>query len=420
MTITVRPDRSLIRAAGSSTRYVLVSFTAPEVPRKAGRRPANVAMVLDRSGSMGGEKIRLARDAVRQGLQLLRSDDRFALVVYDNEIDLLVESVTASSEAKRNALERLRQIDARGTTDLGGGWLRGCEQVAAHLDPAAVSRALLLTDGLANQGITDHDELERHAAELRGRGVATSTFGVGHDFDERLLQRMADAGGGHFYYIETARQIPDLLTSELGETLEVVARGAALALQLPAGVEAEPLTRLEAVKTDGGVRVGLGDLVSGQEVGAVIRLTFPAGAEGAAVGVTITLTDRDGALAAPPQEVRWTFASHHDNDVQPRDRVVDRAVAELLAAIAREQALELNRGGKFEDARKTLEKAAAVVRQHGGDDRELLAIAAALDADQGVFEACMSPATMKSRHYATYSSQRMRAPDGKAKRTGNP
>lgn len=416
MILTVRPDRSLIRAAGKSMRYVLVSFAAPEVPRKADRRAVNVAMVLDRSGSMGGDKIRLAREAVKQGLQLLGADDRFALVVYDNEIDLVVESVPASAEAKRNALAKLSRIDARGSTNLGGGWLRGCEQVASHLDPASVARALLLTDGLANQGITDHDELVSHAAELKARGVATSTFGVGHDFDERLLQRMADAGGGHFYFIQTAQQIPDLLTSELGETLEVVARSAGLALQLPAGVDAAPLTRLDHVKTDGGVRFDLGDLVSGQEVSAVIMLSFPAGAEGGVVDVRFSLTDRDGVLAAPPQEVRWTFASHRDNDAQPRDRVVDRAVAELQAAVAREQALDLNRLGKFDEARRLLEALAGLILKQAGDDGELQAIAKKLATDQEVFAACMSPASMKSVHFASHSVQHMRAPDGKAKR----
>jgi len=418
MTFTVRPDRSLVRADGKSTRYVLVSFTAPEAPRKAGRRSVNVALVLDRSGSMGGDKIRLAREAVKQGLQLLRSDDRFALVVYDNEIDLVVESVPASAEAKRNALAKLSHIDARGNTNLGGGWLRGCEQVASHLDPASVARALLLTDGLANEGITDHDELVRHATELKARGVATSTFGVGHDFDERLLQRMADAGGGHFYFIQTAQQIPDLLMSELGETLEVVARSAGLALALPAGVEAVPLTRLDHVKTDGGVRIDLGDLVSSQEVGAVIMLTFPAGAEGSGVGVRVSVTDRDGVLAAPPQDVTWRFASHQDNDAQPRHRVVDRAVADLQAALARERALDLNRLGKFDEARQVLEAIAELIRKRAGDDGELEAIARTLAADQEVFAACMSPVAMKVQHFASSSVQRMRAPDGKAKRKG--
>jgi hypothetical protein len=100
--------------------------------------------------------------------------------------------------------------------------------VASHLVEQGVNRCLLLTDGLANVGITDPAQLAHHAAELRARGVSTSTFGVGNDFDERLLQELADAGGGHFYYIADAPQIRDAITSEVGETLEVVARDVTL------------------------------------------------------------------------------------------------------------------------------------------------------------------------------------------------
>jgi len=166
------------------------------------------------------------------------------------------------------------------------------------------------------------------------------------------------------------------------------------------------------------VRFDLGDLVSGQEVSALIVLAFPAGAEGSVVDVRFGLTDRDGVLAAPPQAVTWTFASHRDNDAQPRDRVVDRAVAELQAAFARVQALDLNRLGKFDEARRLLDALAALIRTHAGDDGELQDIARELATDQQVFGACMSPASMKALHFRSHSAQRMRAPDGKAKRTG--
>ena len=76
-------------------------------------------------------------------------------------------STAATADARRSALARLGEIDARGSTNLGEGWLRGCEQVARALSDEGVNRTLLLTDGLANVGMTDRDELARHAAELR-------------------------------------------------------------------------------------------------------------------------------------------------------------------------------------------------------------------------------------------------------------
>ncbi len=416
MKLQVRPDRKLIRAASRSTRYALLSFTAPVAPPRAGRRPANVALVLDRSGSMGGQKIRLAREAVQRALQMLHPEDRFTLVVYDHEVAVVTESTPASGEAKRAALARLAAIDARGSTDLAGGWLRGCEQVAEHLSAEAVSRCLLVTDGLANVGLTDHDEIARHARALRDRGVTTSTFGVGADFDDKLLQRMADEGGGHFYYIETAAQITDLLTSELGEALEVVARDAGIAVQAPGGVDVEPLTRLECCATDGGARVRLGDVVSGQEVEVVIALKFPTGREGEQVTVHFTVTDRDAVLAGAPADSVWTFAGDAENDAQSRDRVVDRAVALLHAARAREEAVDFNREGRFEEARRVLEAVQRRIREYAGNDPELRNLADGLRADFEVLSAPMTLAAQKSAHFAASTSARMRDLEGKAKR----
>ena len=242
--LTIKTDRTLIRAGARSTRYVLARVTAPRAPRNTERHPINLGLVLDRSGSMESErKFGLARDAVEQALRMLRPEDRFALVVYDNAIDVLAPSTRATSEAKRLTLDALDAVRPRGCTNLGGGWLRGCEQVAQFLDRENVSRCLLLTDGLANEGITDRDTLANHASELRRRGVATSTFGVGADFDERLLRDMAHEGGGNFYFIEGATQIPEMLTGELGEALEITLRDAAIVVRSDGGARVDCLNR---------------------------------------------------------------------------------------------------------------------------------------------------------------------------------
>jgi len=417
MALDIRTDRHLIGAAGGSQRYLLVSVTAPQAPPTNKREPLNVALVLDRSGSMGGSKIRLAREAVRQALQNLRPEDRFSVVVYDEEITTVVESTPASAEARRNAIKKLGRIDARGSTDLHGGWLAGCEQLAGKLATDGVGRCLVLTDGLANVGVTDRDELvSRAGAALRERRVATSTFGVGADFDERLLNGMADAAGGHFYFIEQPAQIPDLLTSELGELLEVVARDACLTLQLPEGVEAAPLGAFKFVKTDAGIRVGLGDLVSGQELAVVVALRFPAGQVGDTIAAQVGLTDRDGVLAEPAQAIGWIVASDAACDIQDRDLTVDREVARLYAARARAEALELNRQGHYDEARARLERTARRILSYAGDDDELKALAAELMADAAEHQQFMTAMDMKKRHYASYSVMKSRAPDGKARR----
>ena len=170
-----------------------------------------------------------------------------------------------------------------------------------------------------------------------------------------MLQRIAEQSGGHFYYIEQPRQIADLLTSELGEALEVVARGATIALQLPEGVKAVPLTRFEWCPTDSGIRIALGDLVSRQELAVVIRLDVPALPSGSAAQVKVSMSDRDGALAVSPQQVEWAAADPAKAAGRRRDRVVDRAVAALYAARARHEALALNRAGQDEQAKAVLD-----------------------------------------------------------------
>lgn len=245
----------------------------------------------------------------------LDATDRFAVVSYDQQIDVVIDSTTATAEAKQMALARLRAIDARGSTDLAEGWLRGSEQVALGLTDDAIGRCLLLTDGLANVGIKDPAILRTHATELRARRITTTTFGVGTDFDEVLLQSMADAGAGHYYYIDSVARIPDFMASEVGEALETVARDAVIAAHTP-DVLVEPIGPLAFTRAGDATLVHLGDLVSGQVLEVVLKLTFPVGTDGAERQVAFRLADRDGVLGGASATISWRYASHAENDAQ--------------------------------------------------------------------------------------------------------
>jgi Ca-activated chloride channel family protein len=417
--LNAQTDRTLIRAAGHSTRYVLLSFEAPESPNAAARPPIAVSFVIDRSGSMGGPKIHLARKAVVQALRMLRPTDRFSIVIYDHNVEALVPSTPASEEALVNAISRVERVQARGNTNLGDGWLRGCEELARHAQPGQVARCLLLSDGLANTGITDRGELARHAEELRARGITTSTIGLGADFDERLMEGMSRAGGGHFYFVETPVQIADCLTGELGETLEVVARDAAVIADAPHGVSvATPNSFL--IQQDGRrTRVRLGDLTSRQDVSLVLRVTFPEGREGETATVLFDLVDAGGALRASKTDLIWTFGSHHANDGQRRNVVVDRAVAQVYAALASAEALELNEAGRYVEAIARLEATARRIEQYAGGDRELLAIVASLRQSHRLYAQPMDALLHKNVHFGSLNLLAMRSPSGKALRRPN-
>ncbi len=418
--ITARADRRLIRPHSHSKRFVLVQVTAPAAQRRRERLPVNLAFVLDRSGSMSGEKIDLARQTIVAALDQLDERDRFSVIAYDDQIEVVVASTRASAEARRMAVTRIRSIDARGSTNLSEGWFRGAEQVAGQLAADGVNRCLLMTDGLANSGITDSTELAKHGAELRARGVSTTTFGIGADFDEVLLQSIADAGGGHFYFVRDARTISDHITSEVGETLEVMARGVELELVAPAGLAIEAISPQATHGASDRTFVTLGDLVSEQVLDVVLRVTTPYGETGDSTGMVIGLRDRDGVLAAMGQSfgtdarVAWTYADNAANDAQPRDAEVDRAVATQFAARARQEAVQRNRAGDFEGARRVLEATSKRIKRYAGRDDRMRALVRELLEEQDRFAAPMPALMLKENHFASANVARMRSASGQA------
>jgi Ca-activated chloride channel homolog len=417
--LNARTDRRFIRSTSRSNRFILAEIVAPHQhadPNQARKRtPVNLAFVLDRSGSMAGQKIALAKQAVVGSVDRLQADDRFSVIVYDDQIDVVIRSTRATAEAKSDAIALIGRIDARNQTNLAEGWLRGAEQVALHLDADGVNRTLLLTDGLANTGITDRDELARHASELRARGIQTTTFGVGADFDEVLLQAMANAGGGNFYYIADQRQITDYITSEVGEALDVVARDVTLEVVTPEAVTVESLTPFpfEAV-TKGRTRISLGSLVAEQVVQVVLRLNFPLGEVGRETGAVLSLSARDEAADGSSASLSWTYADSRTNDGQERDAEVDRSVASVFASRARQEATALNRAGNFPAAQAALAAVAKRIRSYAGRDKEMRALIADLERDGMQLAAPMLEPSRKEMYFRSYAAAKSRNFDGTA------
>jgi Ca-activated chloride channel family protein len=418
--LTARADRRFIRSTYRSNRFILAEITAPHThAAEEGRRrpPVNLAFVIDRSGSMAGEKIRLAKEAVRQSIGRLQSDDRFSVVVYDDVVDVVMPSSRASGDNRDLAVQRLATIDARNQTNLGEGWLRGCAQVAEYVATDGVNRCLLLTDGLANVGMTNHDELARHAAELRARGVSTTTFGVGADFDEVLLQAMSTAGGGNFYYIGDSRQITDYVTSEVGEALDVVARDVRLEIVAPETAAVESLSAFPFETRGARTVVSLGSLVAEHVVQVVLRVNLPLGGLESETGVVLSVAGATGS--AEPSEsvsISWAYADSKTNDMQERNAEVDRAVARVFAARARQEATSLNRAGDFGGASRALSSVAKRIRSYAGRDADMQALVAALEGDAEQLSAPVAPATLKEMHFRSYTAARMRDFEGKAMR----
>ena len=419
----IQTDRAFVPAGSPAVRYLQVLISAPpQSPSAAAvRPPVSVALVLDRSGSMAGSKIDMARAAVDHAVRLLKPTDHLAVVCYDDKITTVLDRTLATKEAKTLAARRLGDIDARGNTDLSGGWLRGSDLAKPASPGAGVSKVMLLTDGLANRGVIDHDELVATAKRLRAEGVATSTFGVGADFDEDLLSRIATEGGGHFYFIEKAQQIPDFFASELGETLEVVARDAVFEVACDPGVEAMVLNGLPVEQVDGRLRVQLGDLIADQEITLIVAVAFKGSqSEGVTLGVHCRVEDRDHVLYPEPIGVSWRAVSAAEDAAQPVNTVVRLAVATLLAGRARSAALAANRRGDFEGAKRIVRAIVDDLRALAPDDPQVRALIDQLHHDEMEFGEMMAPMAMKAQHSVLYQAAHSREAGGTARRTKRP
>lgn len=411
--IGVRVDAAWGRgvAAPGGEIALLVRVSAPaELPR--GRRtPTDVAFALDRSGSMAGEKIELVKRAVDVACGLLREEDRTALVVFDNDVDLLQPLAAATPRTKTAIRMALPGVDARGGTNLSGGWLLGCRELATALDePGAgtrTRRAILLTDGQANDGICDARELGRQANELRRRGISTTTVGVGLGFDEFLLSAMAEAGGGNFFYGERPDQMRGFFETELRELLRTAAIGLTVTLTLPEGLHAFPVSRFPAQRDGRTWTVNLGDVPAGDDLELVFRLEVRSGRPGDDLPASLvaTWTDpaadarRGGPVELPPLTVGDTIAVER---AIPNARVLETFAIQTAANLRRE-ALELDRAGRIEESRARMRTARADLAAAPASPR-----AAAFAADIDALTEAAGPYDEATRKRAIRDDERRR------------
>lgn len=420
-TLALTADRTLIRQTGQSVRYLHVRVTAPPRALQASRPPVHVAFALDRSGSMAGRKIELAKQAVSEALGFLGATDRFAIITFDDFVERVTPATFATDVAIREARAQLQRVDARGSTALAEGWLTACGEIAAMHVPgdesAPIARCFLLTDGQANIGETSTPILAEHSRELCRRGVRTVPFGLGDGYNDELLQALSSAGGGNFYLVEAAPQIHDLFTSELGEALEVTSRDVRLVLRTP-GATCEPLTTYAVeVSSDDRTVVRFGDLVSDQVVDCVVKLKFAEGVLGSTVEAQAQLFAGPSASAdhARPAVV-FNFADQRENDRQPRERAVDHRVAEAYAARARWLAVMKNRAGDFQDAVRELLGTAQKIRGYAHEDPALLGLADALVADAKTYAGPMAEMERKRSSAAASFALKGRDTFGKARK----
>jgi Ca-activated chloride channel family protein len=416
LTLEARPDRVLIRPSGSRRHVdfvIRVSALAARV--STDRAPLAVALVVDRSGSMSGDKLPGAKRAALAVLDRLDERDQVAVVIFDEQLEVIqdVQPVTPALRARCRA--KLDQIQPRGSTALHEGWLTGCHAIAsseqtAHLDRLA--RCFLLTDGIANVGLTDPETIATQAASVRrDGGVVTSTFGFGADYNESLLGPMAVAGGGQFHNLRTIAEIANTFVGELGDMLAAAAGAVRLELDPDPGVTFDVISEYWVDHdTAGTAAIAIGDLLAGEEKRVVARFSFPdqGTATTRTVRARLTWNDRAVRSTSPWQEIRFSYASHAACDAEARDPFVMRDVGLAHAARAQREASQLAGRGDIAAARSLLQKVAARIAQYAGTDADLHnAIAQLRDLERQISEHRLDAMAQKEVHFHALRSSRM-------------
>jgi Ca-activated chloride channel family protein len=413
MKIIANLDRRLADATSATERYLRVQAIAPDRTGPGTRLPLNLALIIDRSGSMSGTKLEKAKEAAIYCLRNLTGADRAAIIAYDDEVRVVSPSKVLTPETKVQMIADVRMIQSGGSTNLGGGWLTGAQEVANHIHEANyLSRAILLSDGLANVGIVEPEQLERHASELRKRGVSTTAMGIGADFNEDLMERLAIKGGGHFYFIEDGRQIPDFLHRELGEVLSTVARGVTLELNLPSGVEATMLNTFEMDRHGSGVRARLDDMIAGEARSVVFKLTVRPGSVGTALPLPMSLSYVDvesgESRTVTSSEAVLTYATTGECAAEVSNASVMEDVALLEAARAREEALKYDAAGDYARSTATLAQAASYMRMAAPASPVAQAEADLLEQESTQAPSGFAPMKRKEMHYDKSTRQQGR------------
>lgn len=331
-----------------------------EATKDAGdkRLPMNIALVIDRSGSMRGEKIEQTREAARHFVNQLTDADTLAIVSYSDSVRVDLPAAKMTESMRRQALDAISRIRAGGSTNLSGGLFRGQEEVARGQATGRVNRVILMSDGLANRGITDARALSTQAQRHAQQGTSVTTMGVGTDYNEDLMTSLADHASGNYYFIQESAEIAGVFSRELSKMFSTVAQATTVELLIEDGVELKQVFGYTFTRQGDKVVIPLAEMFAGQKRGILVALQVPVVREGnAPVGqITLRYSDPVDDGKAHEASIAAVVRVTKDKEIveKSRNKAVEERVGEVQVATAMNTAANLLRDGDADQAQEVL------------------------------------------------------------------
>jgi Ca-activated chloride channel family protein len=362
---------SIMRNSGGD---VYASFEiATDNATNAQRPPLNLALVIDRSGSMSDGRIEHAQSAAIGIVEHLDAADRVALVTYDDNANVVVSSIAMDAAGKKKIESAIKGIQLGGSTNLNGGLVLGRDEVQRSLQAQQVSRVILLSDGQANAGVVDPHQIADTARMAANQGVRITSVGIGLDFNEDLMEAIAEAGRGQYHYVKVASDLDKVIAGELAGIQATVATSVELHLKAPcAGVQVAEVLGYESRRDGDTVIVPMTDLAGGDSRKLLVKVHVPDGDSGKIGALYGELVFRDAtggelqrtavSLGVDRTEDGTVAAASVDKDVMAQVIQLDAAKSMREAAQAYEKGDRAGALQVIETSRRNIQSKSAAYK----------------------------------------------------------
>ncbi len=345
--------------------YLRVGLEGFAPQQEGTRTPANVMLVIDRSGSMQGDRIEQAREAALMAVERLGESDVLGVIAYsDDAYTLYPPSRLRDTDDLRAAI---RGLEASGRTALYAGVSQAIRELREFTDPYKLNRIILLSDGLANVGPSSPKELEALGREAAQEGVSITTIGLGLGYNEDLMTRLALASDGNHAFVEEADDLVGIFNNEFGDVLAAVGGDVEIIIDCPEGFEPVRVIGRQARIEDGKVYAKLNQIYAKQEKYLVVELKVSgerARGETSAARVKVNYTDMASRKRASLMgEAGLRFSNTAEDITASVNKDVIAAVSTQIATERSEIAVELRDKGKTEEAKRMLKENAAYLAE---------------------------------------------------------
>lgn len=354
--LNVAMAKPFIEAGQKQTAFFKIGLTGFDILKDADRTPVNVAIVLDRSGSMSGQKLEHAKQAAIQAVDRLSNEDIVSVITYNHKVNVLIPATKISDKNKIN--QQIKSIQAGGNTALFAGISKGAAEVRKFLDKDRVNRVILLSDGKANSGPSSPKALGDLGASLIKEGISVTTLGLGEGYNEDLMNQLARRSDGNHTFIESPSQLVKIFNAEFGDILSVVAQEVAIEVECADGIRPIRVLNREAEISGNNIVTHLNQLYSLQEKYLLVEVEVPSTAAERTRGIANVSVSYANMLTRTTDELASSLSVRFTESTEIVQKNTNQAVMVSCvlqkATDANKLATNLRDQGKVEEAKKVL------------------------------------------------------------------